>query len=87
MLMILVNKSFRRFCKLRFFAGKKLANGFKNWLMEIPSPLASVANAFFRLRPPLQFQLIQFKFKEGSLLNISMKFGIKLVEILTLQYP
>ena len=33
--------------------GKKLATGLENWLMEISSPLASVANAFFRLRPPL----------------------------------
>ena len=30
-----------------------MANGLENWLMEISSPLASVANGFFRLRPPL----------------------------------
>ena len=33
---------------------KKMANGFQNWLMKIPNPLASVANAFFSLRPPLE---------------------------------
>ena len=37
---------------------KKLANGFQNWLMKIPNPLASVANAFFRLRPPLPRAII-----------------------------
>ena len=37
------------FCVL----AEKMANGFENWLMEISSPLASVANDLFSLRSPL----------------------------------